>query len=186
MLAAVKMRGKTHWVNCSWFQFFQFWLTSLCFCSFKRKLSISHLSQLACKGIAIALHYFFLVSFAWMALEGVMLYLKLVKVFHTKTSSSKTKKIFFSLGWGKFYHYHKGAYAKTTTIFSSSSLQITNSHWRNCSKPFRIKIVHWLAINSIGMNWVRNLTNFWRTTENKCFKIKLKKKKRLCLRAKSA
>ncbi|XP_068728395.1 uncharacterized protein [Montipora capricornis] len=57
-------------------------------------------NKLVCKSIAIALHYFFLVSFAWMALEGVMLYLMLVKVFHTKTSSSKTKKIFFSLGWG--------------------------------------------------------------------------------------
>jgi len=57
-------------------------------------------NKLVCKGIAIALHYFFLVSFAWMALEGVMLYLMLVKVFHTKTSSSKTKKIFFFLGWG--------------------------------------------------------------------------------------
>ena len=60
-----------------------------------------------------------------------MLYLMLVKVFHTKTSSSKTKKIFFFLGWGKFYHYYEGAFAKTITIPSSKSL--------HCSKPFRIK-----------------------------------------------
>ncbi|XP_078354871.1 uncharacterized protein LOC144639420 isoform X2 [Oculina patagonica] len=57
-------------------------------------------NELACKGIAIALHYFFLVAFAWMALEGVMLYLMLVKVFHTKTAPTKSKKIFFCLGWG--------------------------------------------------------------------------------------
>jgi len=57
-------------------------------------------NELVCKGIAIALHYFFLVSFAWMALEGVMLYLMLVKVFHTKTAPTKSKKIFFCLGWG--------------------------------------------------------------------------------------
>lgn len=57
-------------------------------------------NKLVCKGIAIALHYFFLVAFAWMALEGVMLYLMLVKVFHTKTAPTKSKKIFFCLGWG--------------------------------------------------------------------------------------
>ena len=49
----------------------------------------------------MALHYFFLVSFAWMALEGVMLYLMLVKVFHTKTAPTRSKKIFFCLGWGE-------------------------------------------------------------------------------------
>lgn len=61
----------------------------------------SHEFQWVCKGIAIALHYFFLVAFAWMALEGVMLYLMLVKVFHTKTAPAKSKKIFFCLGWGE-------------------------------------------------------------------------------------
>lgn len=65
-------------------------------------LSYSYSFQLVCKGIAIALHYFFLVAFAWMALEGVMLYLMLVKVFHTKTAPTKSKKIFFCLGWGEF------------------------------------------------------------------------------------
>ena len=60
-----------------------------------------------------------------------MLYLMLVKVFHTKTSSSKTKKIFFFLGWGKFYHYYEGAFAKTITIPSSKSLQITNSYYQS-------------------------------------------------------
>ncbi|CAH3170094.1 unnamed protein product [Porites evermanni] len=57
-------------------------------------------NKLACKGVSIALHYFFLVSFAWMALEGVMLYLMLVKVFHTKTAPTRSKKIFFCVGWG--------------------------------------------------------------------------------------
>ena len=62
----------------------------------------SYSFQLVCKGIAIALHYFFLVAFAWMAIEGVMLYLMLVKVFHTKTAPTKSKKIFFCFGWGEF------------------------------------------------------------------------------------
>ena len=39
-----------------------------------------------CRVIAVLLHYFFLVSFMWMLMEGVFLYLTLVRVFvsHTK------------------------------------------------------------------------------------------------------
>ena len=34
-----------------------------------------------CKVIAVLLHYFFLVSFMWMLMEGVILYVVLVRVF---------------------------------------------------------------------------------------------------------
>ena len=34
-----------------------------------------------CQAIAVLLHYFFLVSFMWMLMEGVVLYVVLVKVF---------------------------------------------------------------------------------------------------------
>ena len=34
-----------------------------------------------CQAIAVLLHYFFLVSFMWMLMEGVVLYVALVKVF---------------------------------------------------------------------------------------------------------
>ena len=39
-----------------------------------------------CQVVAVLLHYFFLVSFMWMLMEGVVLYVILVKVFvkHTK------------------------------------------------------------------------------------------------------
>ena len=79
-----------------------------------------------------------------------MLYLMLVKVFHTKTSSSKTKKIFFFLGWGKFYHYYEGAFAKTITTPSSKSLQIANSHYQSHNTIFPSRFesnVHLLVIN---------------------------------------
>jgi latrophilin 2 len=36
---------------------------------------------LHCKAIAVLLHYFFLVSFMWMLMEGVILYLALVVIF---------------------------------------------------------------------------------------------------------
>ncbi len=38
-----------------------------------------------CQSVAVLLHYFFLVSFMWMLMEGVFLYLALVKVFITNT-----------------------------------------------------------------------------------------------------
>ena len=39
-----------------------------------------------CQAIAVLLHYFFLVSFMWMLMEGVVLYVVLVRVFvkHTR------------------------------------------------------------------------------------------------------
>ena len=36
-----------------------------------------------CQAIAVLLHYFFLVSFMWMLMEGVVLYVALVRVFVT-------------------------------------------------------------------------------------------------------
>ena len=38
-----------------------------------------------CQVVAVLLHYFFLVSFMWMLMEGVVLYVLLIKVFVTNT-----------------------------------------------------------------------------------------------------
>lgn len=57
--------------------------------------------QLVCQIIAAALHYIWLASFVWMALEGVMLYLMLVKVFGSKTLTRKKRFVFLTIGWGK-------------------------------------------------------------------------------------
>ena len=40
-----------------------------------------------CQAIAVLLHYFFLVSFMWMLMEGVVLYVILVEVFVSSTKS---------------------------------------------------------------------------------------------------
>ena len=37
--------------------------------------------QVLCQAIAVVLHYFYLVSFMWMLMEGVVLYVVLVRVF---------------------------------------------------------------------------------------------------------
>ena len=37
--------------------------------------------QKACQAVAVLLHYFFLVSFMWMLMEGLVLYVALVRVF---------------------------------------------------------------------------------------------------------
>ena len=44
-----------------------------------------------CKAVAALLLYFLLVSFSWMLVEAVMLYLKFVKVFDTYTSNFMLK-----------------------------------------------------------------------------------------------
>jgi hypothetical protein len=41
-------------------------------------------NQIACQTIAVVLHYAFLVTFMWMLMEGVVLYVALVRVFITK------------------------------------------------------------------------------------------------------
>lgn len=56
--------------------------------------------KIICKTIAITLHYLFLVSFCWMALEGVILYLMLVKIFRSKTRPGREKAVFLLCGWG--------------------------------------------------------------------------------------
>ncbi|CAH3156809.1 unnamed protein product [Pocillopora meandrina] len=57
-------------------------------------------NKLICKIIAITLHYLFLVSFCWMAVEGVVLYLLLVKIFRTKTRPARDRTVFFTFSWG--------------------------------------------------------------------------------------
>ena len=47
--------------------------------------------------VAITINYFYLVAFGWMVMEGVMLYLKVVKVFNVTTN----KKYFYGFAWGK-------------------------------------------------------------------------------------
>ncbi|XP_078354719.1 adhesion G protein-coupled receptor L4-like isoform X2 [Oculina patagonica] len=57
-------------------------------------------NQIICKIIAITLHYLFLVSFCWMALEGIVLYLLLVKIFRSKTRPARDRAVFLFCGWG--------------------------------------------------------------------------------------
>ncbi|XP_067828905.1 adhesion G protein-coupled receptor E5-like [Heptranchias perlo] len=54
-------------------------------------------NTIVCKAIAIALHYLFLACFAWMLLEGVQLYLMVVKVFHSR---SLRRKYMYLFGYG--------------------------------------------------------------------------------------
>ena len=53
--------------------------------------------QSVCMAMAICLHYFLIAMFCWMLVEGVHLYLMLVRVFQ---SGSHMKK-YMAIGWGK-------------------------------------------------------------------------------------
>ena len=50
-----------------------------------------------CTFVAVMLHYFYLVAFGWMMLEGVYLYLMVVKVFNTVIKM----KLYYLFAWGK-------------------------------------------------------------------------------------
>ena len=52
--------------------------------------------QVLCIVVAITINYFYLAAFGWMVMEGVMLYLKVVKVFNVTT----TTKYFYGFAWG--------------------------------------------------------------------------------------
>ncbi|XP_072925037.1 adhesion G protein-coupled receptor E3-like [Hemitrygon akajei] len=76
--------------------------THLCLCLFLAELlfliGISQTSnKVVCAVIAGFLHYFFLTVFAWMCLEGIQLYLMVVKVFHTGCLG---KRHMFPVGYG--------------------------------------------------------------------------------------
>ena len=43
--------------------------------------TLLHTLQALCSAIAVLLHYLFMVMFMWMLMEGVVLYVKLVRVF---------------------------------------------------------------------------------------------------------
>lgn len=53
--------------------------------------------KVLCTAVALTINYFYLVAFGWMVAEGVMLYLKVVKVFNVMT----TTKYFYGFAWGK-------------------------------------------------------------------------------------
>ncbi|CAB4010866.1 adhesion G- coupled receptor D1-like [Paramuricea clavata] len=53
--------------------------------------------EVACKVVAILLHYFFLAGFTWILLESAMLYLKLISVYRGEFVRMKN---FLLFGWG--------------------------------------------------------------------------------------
>lgn len=55
-------------------------------------------NQIACKIVALSLHYLYMAAFAWMCCEGIHLYTKVIEVFSSETSKMK---YYYMLGWGK-------------------------------------------------------------------------------------
>ena len=53
-----------------------------------------------CKVIAVLFHYFFFVSFMWMLMEGVVLYIMLVKVFISDTIKKRSMLAFTIASYG--------------------------------------------------------------------------------------
>ncbi|XP_068722401.1 uncharacterized protein [Montipora capricornis] len=53
-------------------------------------------NPIACKAVALFLHYFYTAAFTWMLCEGIHLYSKVVEVF----SEGSKMKYYYALGWG--------------------------------------------------------------------------------------
>lgn len=53
--------------------------------------------QIACKAVALFLHYLYTAAFTWMLCEGIHLYSKVVEVF----SEGSKMKYYYALGWGR-------------------------------------------------------------------------------------
>ena len=56
--------------------------------------------QTSCKAVAVLLHYATLASLAWMLVEGIVLYIKVIKVYG---GESVRLRYFFIAAWGTFY-----------------------------------------------------------------------------------
>ena len=56
--------------------------------------------QIACKVVALLLHYFYMAAFTWMCCEGIHLYTKVVEVF----SEGSKMNYYYALGWGNALH----------------------------------------------------------------------------------
>ena len=63
------------------------------------KLILNILLKVACSVIAVVLQYMFLVTFMWMLMEGVVLYITLVKIFISRTKRYAVS--FTILSYGK-------------------------------------------------------------------------------------
>ena len=58
---------------------------------------VCYFFQLSCKIVALILHYLFVVSFVWMFIEGIILYLKVIMAFNGENVRMGK---FIVLGWG--------------------------------------------------------------------------------------
>ena len=57
-------------------------------------------SQTGCSVVAVLLHYFFLASFMWMLMEGVVLYVMLKKV-NFKSAEKRYLTVFTLISYGE-------------------------------------------------------------------------------------
>ncbi|XP_051897785.1 adhesion G protein-coupled receptor E5-like [Pristis pectinata] len=112
-------------------------------------------NKLICQGVAICLHYLFLACFAWMLLEGIQLYLMVVKVFHSR---SLRKKYLFLVGYGT------PLIIVSATVASSLEAYETDYCWLNFKSGFI-----WAFIGPvcaiIGLNSIFFIITIWKLAD---------------------
>lgn len=63
----------------------------------KAEFSFHFILQIACHIVTALLHLFFMASFSWMLVEGLLLWSKVVSV---NISEDSRMKLYYIIGWG--------------------------------------------------------------------------------------
>uniref|UniRef100_A0A4W4HR62 Adhesion G protein-coupled receptor G4b n=1 Tax=Electrophorus electricus TaxID=8005 RepID=A0A4W4HR62_ELEEL len=100
-----------------------------------------------CVAVAAVLHYFFLASFTWMALEAINMYLAFVKVFNVYVSSYIHK--FCALGWGLPLLIVSIVLVTDKDSYGSTSSLVT-ACWVRGNVAFYVSVVAFVALVLVG------------------------------------
>lgn len=105
-------------------------------------MSVLMYPQLACFLVTALLHLFFMASFSWMLVEGLLLWSKVVSV---NISEDHRMKLYYAIGWGNVSDCEKLSQRRGAGMFPSRrdraetkqqpSASLSVSHTRCCCGP---------------------------------------------------
>ena len=101
---------------------------------------------LACSLIATSLHYSFLAAFAWMLLEGLQIYLMLVRVFDFSSSSSTARN--FSFGYLAPLAIVAGSFAMDLLLLEVAEEARDMCHDPHTSSSYGTRDYCWLRVDN--------------------------------------
>lgn len=110
--------------------------------------------QIACHIVTALLHLFFMASFSWMLVEGLLLWSKVVSV---NISEDSRMKLYYIIGWGKIARSIKYAMSAFLSPETKQKKTIFNSVWGTffsstcCAAEKKIYRTKWLWRNNVKL-----------------------------------